>query len=367
MSMVSYQPNPPWVAAGAMAYKAYQHRGTIARAGRYIGKAFNGTLPSKKAGSRNSGGSNNMGKSSSVMTQYNDNKVTYRARKSKRGGKKYKKSFTAKTLKVMRNDAPSQQILWSDTNVVTNSNQGEQSMFLVAGLNTWYGDSSFPGDRDMYRISNTFAESTTQIGGNQTAGTLSGANTYEATSSKVIVKSSKMDIIMQSPTGSTPTIIDLYEAYCRKDIHGYPTPESALLQSDRSLQNQGLGGNTAMTRNAYGVTPFQLNQFTEQFKIIKKTRAILQPDQPLQYSMSDRKQKVLKGEYFRGNVANASQYLPCKSGWTKVLIAVAYKGPELVTGTAVVPAVGSVQFSITKMYNIKQVNSKPKTGTFIQL
>lgn len=283
------------------------------------------------------------GKQEQGVSQYHDIRTLYKA---KRMSKKKKRAikFQKKVVKAMVMDSPNQITLSNHSGTMPSATAGTQSMVMFPGLYTFNGNSTTAGQQDMFLLLNNTATAV------NLAGTVMD---YSPLNSKVEVTSAHMDLLFTT-NSTSPMFLDLYEVLCRADDIGYGNVTD-YIHADQS--NQTWGSGAALAGTTFGVTPFQLDSITKNFKILNKTRHYIQGLGSLSVSMHDKRVRTIKGEWFLNTVQSN---MVARKGWTKTWIAVTFGSPQ--SGTTDQTS-STMFYAITKTYNARIINSTPITGT----
>lgn len=137
--------------------------------------------------------------------------------------------------------------------------------------------------------------------------------------------------------------LDVYEFYVRREVrYNYPGELWTQLLSDT-----GPVGATPLATTTLGVTPFDIAQSGNYFRIVKKTKYFLSAGAIITYQMRDQKNRVFNTSDLTTDAASPMM----KPGWTKGVILTIKGTPD---GTNKASAT-EISFSATRSYNYKHL------------
>lgn len=286
------------------------------------------------------------GSSSTAVTYQHDTKRMYTRKRMPYKKRKRWVGFVKKVRAVEFGDHACNHVVrsYSSGNITitpsTTPNQGVQNMTNVGlyGINNESEDFSIKGD-----LVDIWEE---WCGQNQGIKMLS---------QKMAFTTAVADIYITN-TGNTTLIVDVYESYCRKDM----TYAAATGLFDTvGLQNfpNDKAGESALQNTQFGVTPFQLPNYTTFFKIANKTKHVISPGNVITWQCRDTRNRVIKGEHI------SPYYQPyiAKKGLTRFWTLVATT-PDGGTATG-----GSYKITQSRTYNFKVLDQSSDRGRFLNV
>lgn len=320
----------------------------------------------RRSGKKGRGGS---GKS---ITKYHDIKSVY-SKRGLGGRKRRALSFRKKVIKAICEDGPAKQVLMNspglaDSGVVSQSlgcNNGTQGMGVVGALYTYAGSGNIgEGNRDCFDLLYNACVSDVQVYEGA-----AGASTYSVPEdSKIRVEGAHAEFIISNPSGGQEVLVDLYECVARRDISSSSSQRTLgdLMVNSRmagssiisAVATWGSPATPVDAMTAYGVTPFQVDGFVHQFKILKTTRIKLEVGSYATYSMHDSRMRTLHGEDLIPEIGS----MVAKKGLTKVLVARVF-GPPRTSGTATASAdtnAATLRFNCVRSYTVRNLNNTPQ-------
>jgi len=258
-----------------------------------------------------------------VTTNY-DSKVMYSRKRAspkfRRKARRYRK-FVKKVLNANDYQKEKQRVLFID-NVRITSLANSQVM-ATQYLNLYGGNTGTAGYRDLLQMENALGDTST-------------ANT------KTYYRSAHMEVAIKN-TGSDGCYVDVFYYISRKD---FKTGQDfgALLTNSFSNMPSNMGG-SIQTTLMYGTTPILAKEFTENFKIFKKTTTLLGAGNQMDFALSKKKNFVC-------DYTKASNIGSLK-GLTMGVILVVYGLPNTATdATAGQPVAAAVNCNITRSYTL---------------
>lgn len=301
-----------------------------------------------------------------VITKYHDVKGTYVAKRL-RGRKRSKYSFRKRVIKAIIEDGPAKQVLMSPpgtagTAIASQSitvASGSQNIGIVGSLYSWAGiQNNQEGNRDCYDMINNAMQSDVQV----YAGSANAATVYtDVSDSKLRIEGGHAETVIWNSNAGDDMMVDLFECVCRRDVANQTTLD-ALVAGARfagsAIANASsvLGTPASVSGvTAWGVSPFQIDGFVHQFKIVKATRVKLEPGGYTTYTMHDSKLRTCHGEELYKDIG----IKVAKKGWTRVLLAQCRGMPISATAGA---ATGSstLRFLCTRSYTVRNLNHNPE-------
>lgn len=294
----------------------------------------------KKAFSRS--GSKN-GSSSGAVTYQHDTKSVYRRKRMPYRKRKRWTGFVKKVRAIEFKDHASNHVVraYSSPTIVVShtgsSSQGAQSMTNV-GL---YGISN---EAENYSIAGDLIDIWTEW---------CGTNPTAVLSQKMCFTTAISDVYITN-TGTTTLIVDVYESYCRKDM---TYAQGAGLFDTVGLSNfpNDQTGEKQLNASTFGVTPFQLPNYTTYFKIANKTKHVISPGNVVTWQCRDTRNRVIRGEH----ISPYYQSYVAKKGLTRFWTIVATT-PDGATSQD-----GSYKITQSRTYNFKVLDQSAERGRFL--
>lgn len=310
---------------------------------------------------------------SNMVTKYHEKAQTYR--KKKFGGRKKRSyHFRKRVIKAIADDAPAKQFVMNPvggtgSNITASAMavaSGKQVMTVIGSLHTWAGNENANdhASRDMYEIHATLAQANAQAYVNSLGGVSGYADIYDC---KSRVEGGYSEVILNNPSGGATVIVDLYECVCRRDKYGQAILSDLLDASQFAgqvsssvFQDQG-GPASVTSTDSLGVTPFQMDGFVHQWKIVKVSRVRLEAGSSVTYTMTNRSMKTIHGEQFRGLISGTNDEVGkqiAKRGLTKILVARAF-GEPTATGTGA----ATIYYNNVRRYTGRVLNNQAEELT----
>lgn len=325
----------------------------------------------KRGSKKRQGGKKSGGRS---ITKYHDIRSTYTKRKM--GGRKRRAmNFRRKVIKAICEDGPAKQVLMNSPGFASSGQAaqalgvaaGQQNMGVVGSLYTYAGSVNIgEGNRDVYDMLANASVSDIQV----YQGSTTPVGYIVPQDSKIRIEGAHSEIMISNPAGGADALVDLYECVCRRDISNSTQQDtlSDLISNVRMagsaiVSSFGTIGSPATPANAMltmGVTPFQVDGFVHQFKILKTTRVKIEAGSYTTYTLHDSRMRTAYGEEVVPEVGSQV----AKKGWTKILVARAQGFPTTGAAGASTGAF-TLYYTNCRTYTVRNLNNKPEE--FVQL
>lgn len=313
-----------------------------AAAGNYARQAFNNAVRGSRGSSRGGDGGN-----STAVTGQTDHKLRFKLKKKGKKGMRRAmraKKFRSKVLSVLQKDQNPQWIRLKSFAAVTGA-ANNQTVTWLGGLHT-FSASQGTGSGDIAAIYEMMSPVVWQqlLGGTNQA-------IQQKDNSKFTVKSAHMELDI-SNRGTEAMVLDVYELVARKD------PNFTSLQNMLTVPNeywQGAGGTSVQQPNTMGVSPYQMDDITTNFKILGKTTYQIAAGGAVSLAMSVKGRRTYMGSDLVGTVDQ-----PCKRGCTKLYLGIARGVPSALGNTGP----HSFSYENRRQYNVAlATNLYPDTAT----
>jgi len=293
----------PWqYQAAAIAGRA---AGTLARYG------FNRIV--KGAGRRVKRPRSTAASTSMPISQYDNNRLVYRRKKMPYRKRKRWGRFKRKVQSVAWGATKKQVMFHKDSFDLNFSNDGVAvgDVMLYSGFNT-----SFPPCFDLQRICEV--------------ATVNFSTESVQNKANLMIKSALLNITVSNPNDKS-VYLDLYWFYSHKNNDFTPREQVDAGLSGTYDNETYPAGNppTNKTLSSFGTTPFMSSMFCKNNKIYKVTKHLIAPGQSIEFTMKDKKDRMLK------KPSDLLQENSCTvKGFTKGCVMIAYGIPSAVAGNS---------------------------------
>lgn len=242
-----------------------------------------------------------------TMTRHFDRSVQYRRRRMPYRKRKAWQRFYRKVVHVqMKQDGIRNVVLNDNKQLSIGADTQGMYSYVMYGMKANVGSAGVTqGYNDISRII--------------TADTVIGTAV-----DKIQFNSACLDMTY-SNTGTATIELDVYEFYVRRDNDNV-TAESNLNYLLTASPNIGAG----LTVNTVGVTPFQVPQVGQYYRITKKTKFFVPPSEQMTYQLRDARDRRFNTSDLAEEVGTSMQ----KRGWTRGILLVHKGVPDATHGAA---------------------------------
>lgn len=276
-----------------------------------------------------------------VVSQYHEDKVTYRKRNAPKGVRKAQSKRFKNVMSVLDSTLPSTHCKFNSNAYVVTTGGGVGAggagtqEWMFAHMNTINGSGSGGEFAHFWHILNDTFKPTNPL------------STVQSTywNKKCAIQSSVLDLEITADAGNAySACVDVYECVYFKD---------QLLTTDlQQFTNFPLDNSSNSMTNTYRnpeTSLFDISAFTSHCKILKKRELVMAPATTLRLQFKDNRKRYVSGQV----VAEAGIAL---KGITKIIV-MSVRGPPILVGTAI--QLGSVTVSINKVnsYVARPMNS----------
>lgn len=273
----------------------------------------------------------------SAITQYHEDKVLYRRRRANRRMRKRARRATRNFRKQIIQHSGAQRVVRTFDGTASAA-EGFSSSFDCL-IYTYYDGSGSTTNSDLADIDTVIIPA---------MGVLP-----PSTNSRLLYNSCFMDITIQN-SGANALFLDCYYVKCRRSTAGSARNDFVAIDTTK------WAGETAITHQTLGITPYDSNQFTAHWVITKHRRILLPAGQSTELTVMDRKNRYWdvhrETAADTGTVSNIG-----KAGWTQGIL-FQIEGAALSAANGV-PDACSVKWFIAKVYSANICPSFTPTTT----
>jgi hypothetical protein len=254
------------------------------------------------------------------------------------------KKFRNKVLSVLQKDQNPQWIRFKSFAAVS-AVANNQSVTFLGGLHTFSGTAS-TGNGDIGAIYDMVTPLVYQQ-------TVAGAAevVQQKDNSKFHVKSAHMELDIAN-RGTEAMVLDVYEMVARQDAN-FLGIQNMISVPDSYWK--GISGTSAQANNTMGVSPYQMDDITTNFKILGKTTYQVAAGGLISISMNVKGRRTYNGQDLAGVTEQVS-----KRGCTKIYLGICRGVPGALGNTGA----HSYSFENRRQYNVALAdNLWPDTAT----
>lgn len=289
----------------------------------------------------------------SAVTGQTDHKVRFKQRRrTRRGARRARaaKRFKSRVMNAIQSDQNPQWFRFKEDQSVTQTADA-QAIRCLGSLYSWCGNGSIGCDdiKSIYDDMDPIMYQRNSLGVAVALG--SKANSH------FTVKSAHMEVDIAN-FGTSGIIMDIYEIVCRRDTVGFANLLTQISIDANADYWRNDGGNQLGSTNI-GVTPYQMNDIVNTFRIIGKSTYNIAPGGTVQLAMGGMGPRNFYGPVMDKAISGGAECWG-RRGMTKAYIAIS-RGALTSTGAN---AAHSYSTSCRRMYNVAVANNVyPQTAT----
>lgn len=177
-------------------------------------------------------------------------------------------------------------------------------------LNSWYGSSVANDIQALFAQGNTLGTSSNAQLGSQ-------SNQYDG---RLILNKATMEVNISHVTpAGVPAFVDVYEVFCRRDC-----PQDVLNNAfQTNTAHYVTSAGAALANTIQGVTPFESPYFCRYWKIVRRRRIVLPPNDTVTMFLKSRKQMTINGNDLNLESAGTNGLICGRKGLTMGYLVIA--------------------------------------------